>query len=177
MRAKEQTTRTNYRRQGSERNGDIKGRIVYAGKGFGCESLRCCGSDGSQEVDTGKLRGFVRILSPGCFDFHIFSKGNHRGAGHRAYPVLTAIFMGQSIASRIPIGFQLSNLLQQKGYRSYPVPTSDYRQTRLFPGLQELVAEKGPEGLPKSDTELMGMFSHRFAASHGGWDGLGKAVI
>ena len=86
-------------------------------------------------------------------------------------------FYGEINRQPDSIGFLLSNLLQQKGYRSYPVPTSDYRQTRLFPGLQEQVAEKGPEGLPKSETELMGMFSHRFAASHGGWDGLGKAVI
>ena len=66
MRAKEQTTRTNYRKQGSKQNADIKGRVIYSGKEFGCESLRCCGSDDSQGVDTGKLRGFVRIVSPLC---------------------------------------------------------------------------------------------------------------
>ena len=34
------------------------------------------------------------------------------------------------------IGFRLSNFLQQKGFRSYPIPTSDYRQTHLVPGLR-----------------------------------------
>ena len=48
-----------------------------------------------------KLRGFVRILSPGCFDFHIFSKGNHRGAGHRAYPFLQLFLWG----NQSPAGF------------------------------------------------------------------------
>lgn len=60
------------------------------------------------------------------------------------------------------IGFRLSNFLQQKGFRSYPIPTSDYRQTHLVPGLQEQVAVKGTEGFEKMQTELMGMFSHRF---------------
>lgn len=73
------------------------------------------------------------------------------------------------------IALSLSNLLQQKGFRSYPVPTSDYRQTRAFPGLQEQVAAHGPEGLPKAETELMGMFSHRFAASHAGLGWIGKS--
>lgn len=73
------------------------------------------------------------------------------------------------------IGFRLSNMLQQKGFRSYPVPTSDYRQSRLAPGLQEQVASKGPEGLEKISTELMGMFSHRFAASHAGLGWIGKS--
>ena len=64
------------------------------------------------------------------------------------------------------IGFRLSNFLQQNGFRSYPVPTSDYRQTHFVPGLQEQVASKGTDGFEKMQTELMGMFSHRFAASH-----------
>lgn len=73
------------------------------------------------------------------------------------------------------IGFRLSNFLQQKGFRSYPIPTSDYRQTHLVPGLQEQVAVKGTEGFEKMQTELMGMFSHRFAASHAGLGWIGKS--
>ena len=73
------------------------------------------------------------------------------------------------------IGFRLSNFLQQNGFRSYPVPTSDYRQTHFVPGLQEQVASKGTDGFEKMQTELMGVFSHRFAASHAGLGWIGKS--
>ncbi|MDD3192628.1 MAG: 4Fe-4S dicluster domain-containing protein [Oscillospiraceae bacterium] len=73
------------------------------------------------------------------------------------------------------IGFRISNVLQQNGFRAYPVPTSDYRQTHLVPGLQEAVAAGGTGSLPKMQTELMGMFSHRFAASHAGLGWIGKS--
>lgn len=73
------------------------------------------------------------------------------------------------------IGFSLSNLLQQQGFRSYPVPTSDYRQTQPATGLQDRIARSGTAGLPKTETELMGMFSHRFAASHAGLGWIGTS--
>jgi len=44
---------------------------------------------------------FVRIVSPGCFDFYIFFQGNHRGAGHRAYPFLQLCLWGK----QSPAGF------------------------------------------------------------------------
>ena len=73
------------------------------------------------------------------------------------------------------ITLQLSNFLQKQGYRAYPVPTSDYRQSKSFPGLQDTVAQCGPDDLEKSETELMGMFSHRFAAHKAGLGWIGKS--
>ena len=73
------------------------------------------------------------------------------------------------------ITLRLANYLQKQGYRAYPVPTSDYRQSQSFPGLQDSVAQWGPDDLEKASTELMGMFSHRFAAHKAGLGWIGKS--
>lgn len=73
------------------------------------------------------------------------------------------------------IALAASNFLQRQGFRSYPVPTSDYRQKSLVPGLQEQVAAHGTAGFEKMQTELMGMFSHRFAAHQAGLGWIGKS--
>ncbi len=70
------------------------------------------------------------------------------------------------------IGLAVSNLLQTKGCRAYPVPTSDYRLAGEAKGLHErLAAGESPEPF---HTERVGMFSHRLAAVLAGLGWVGK---
>lgn len=70
------------------------------------------------------------------------------------------------------IELAVSNLLQERGYRAYPVPTSDYRLAGDAKGLHEhLKAGEEPEPF---HTERVGMFSHRLAAVLAGLGWVGK---
>ncbi|HEX3026726.1 MAG TPA: 4Fe-4S double cluster binding domain-containing protein [Clostridia bacterium] len=73
------------------------------------------------------------------------------------------------------IGLIISVMLQNAGYRAYPVPTSDYRQDARGENLQKLVAENHTATLPRIGTERMGMFSHRLAAREAGFGWIGKS--
>ncbi len=73
------------------------------------------------------------------------------------------------------ISLNLSSMLQNAGYRAYPIPASDYRQDARGENLQQLVADKGIESLPQIGTELLGMFSHRLAAQKAGLGWIGKS--
>lgn len=73
------------------------------------------------------------------------------------------------------ISLTISNMLQIAGYRTYPIPASDYRQNARGENLQKLIIENGIESMPKIGTEYIGMFSHRLAASQAGLGWIGKS--
>lgn len=69
-----------------------------------------------------------------------------------------------------------ANRLQSAGFRSYPVPASDYRPQ---PGAERLhwrVAEAGDlSSLPKTKLDVIGIYSHRIAAAKAGLGWVGKS--
>lgn len=74
------------------------------------------------------------------------------------------------------IGVKAANILQRAGFRTFPIPASDYRPTLNTKGLHQTVAEaEDPSVLPKIEQEIMGDFGHRIAAAKAGLGWVGKS--
>ena len=73
------------------------------------------------------------------------------------------------------VGLTISDMLQNAGYRAYPIPASDFRQTDRAERMQYRVMAESVEKLPHTTVELCGMFSHRLAANLAGIGWIGKS--
>ena len=66
--------------------------------------------------------------------------------------------------------------LQKAGFRAYPVPASDYRQSSRAENLHRIVgASDNADALPKVGFDKIGVFSHRIAAALAGLGWVGKS--